>query len=94
MHYSAYLSSGANDSHESFIGTLLNHNTNNVYTTGIANGMLFNDCNIYSGNIQILTSESVMFNNLCFGGTFTITTTNSTNTLFNDCRFYQTPTLQ
>lgn len=91
--YGVYLSSGANDSHGSIIGTLLNHNTNNVYSTGIANGMLFNDCNIYSGNIQILTSESVIFNNCALGGTFTITTTNSTNTLFNDCRFYQTPTI-
>lgn len=91
--YGAYLSSGTNDSHGAFIGTLLNHNTNNVYSTGISNGMLFNDCNIYSGNIQILTSESVIFNNCALGGTFTITTTNSTNTLFNDCRFYQTPTI-
>lgn len=84
--YGIYVDAGANDAHEPVIGCTFNHSgTDNVYVTGILNGIDFIGCEIFVGNIAILNSDGVSFN----GGTIAVTSTtctNSPNTTFNGVR--------
>jgi hypothetical protein len=91
--YGVYLTTGANDAHGLINGCLINHNTTNVYSNGILNGMIFSNCALFAGNIEILTSDGIYFNGCFFGGTVQITSTNSTDLNFNNCRFFTSPTL-
>ena len=83
---------GANDSHSSASGLMINHNTNNIVATSAANGYLFNGCMIYSGNVNLTSTTGIHFSN-CFFGTVTINSTNTVGTQFKECKFKLTPTI-
>ena len=91
--YGVYLTTGTNDAHGLINGCLINHNTTNVYSENIANGMIFSNCALFAGEIEILTSDGIYFNSCFFGGTVKITSTNSTDLNFNNTRFFTNPTL-
>ena len=91
--YGVYLTTGTNDAHGLISGCLINHNTTNVYSNGIVNGMIFSNCALFAGNLEILTSDGIYFNGCFFGGTVQITSTNSTDLNFNNCRYFINPTL-
>lgn len=87
------LGTGANDCHGLISSTSINHNTINVSALNVANGMMFNGCALYAGNISVVTSTNIAFSDCLLGGTMTITSTNNSKTKFNNCDFQTAFTL-
>jgi hypothetical protein len=82
------LEDGSNDGHGSVTDALINHNAINIRATDITNGFVFNDNNIFAGNITIVTSKGIIFNDNLIGGTSgTITQTTNTFTEWNNNHF-------
>ena len=83
--YGVYLATGSNDSHGIVNGTHIDHNTTSVYSAAITNGFTFIGCNIYQGNIELVTNTgSVDF----VGCVVDVEAFIFTNSLakFSDCR--------
>jgi len=59
---------GANDSHSTIDGILLNHNDTAIYIDSIANALLINNCQIFSGIVHLRKSKGVVFDANNFGG--------------------------
>lgn len=83
---------GTNDGHSVASGVMLNHNTDNIKSTSLTKGYLFNGCMVYAGNVSLTSSFGVTFESCAFS-TLSITCTSNTNTAFNNCKFVTTPTI-
>jgi hypothetical protein len=85
--YGIYLTGGSNNGHGTAIGNTFNHNTSDIYCTGVSLGFSFMGKMVYAGTNQVtvIDCDNINFN----GGDIAagaITITNSTNTTFNDVR--------
>jgi len=80
------LTAGGNGDHGSAVGCTFNHNLNNINVQSCANGFLFNDCQLWSGNILIgslSNANKVMITN-SFISISTITPTTTTSCYVRD----------
>lgn len=55
------LITGTNDSHGSLVGCNLNHNTTIISSTSIQYGFIFSACNMFEGNINLISSPAITF---------------------------------
>jgi hypothetical protein len=58
------ITAAANDGHGEIVGTSINHTDTNadaIYVAAITNGFVFRGCNIYYGDIRLVSSNGVRF---------------------------------
>lgn len=94
-----------NNAHGSCVGCTFNHidymhdqahlgNGNAVFVKNSQNGFIFNDCQMFYGNIRVENSAGMSFNGCLLGGNPpTVTVIGSTPAFFNGCTFMQQPTI-
>lgn len=89
-----YLGAGTNNAHSGITNVAINHSTAfNVYADGVTLNYNFVNCPMYFGNIYINNSNGILFDQGLFGGAFTLTVNNSTDTRFQYPNFLSLFTL-
>jgi hypothetical protein len=84
---------GTNDGHGIISGVTCNHNTTNLDIADNGDGMTFNACNFYSGNMSIVNSTGIKFIG-CDFRTGNVSLTNNTMLLRVACRVPISPTAE
>lgn len=82
---------GINDGHGAVVASCLNHNTKNVYSTGVTLGYNINDCMIYAGAIELNNSVGIAFKSCDISVSGISLTGTTTLTEIKNCKFTTVP---